>query len=47
MGVIQKVDGSSTDWCAGIVPVLKSSGEVRICTDLTQLNKHVQRERER
>lgn len=44
MGVIRKVDGP-TDWCAGIVPVLKPSGDVRVCVDLTQLNKNVQRER--
>lgn len=43
-GVIRKVEGP-TEWCAGIVPVLKPSGEVRICVDLTQLNKNVKRER--
>lgn len=41
--VIRKVDGP-TKWCAGIVPVVKPSGEVRICVDLTQLNKSVLRE---
>lgn len=42
--VIRKVDGP-TKWCAGMVPVVKPSGEVRICVDLTQLNKSVLRER--
>lgn len=42
--VIRKVD-EPTEWCAGIVPVLKPSGDVRICVDLTQLNKSVLRER--
>lgn len=44
MGVIRKVEGP-TEWCAGIVPVVKPSGEVRVCVDLTQLNKSVLRER--
>ena len=35
---------SSTEWCAGIAPVLKPNGKVRICVDLTELNKAVQRE---
>lgn len=43
-GVIRKVN-EPTDWCAGIVPVLKPSGAVRICVDLTHLNKCVRRER--
>lgn len=43
-GVIRKVEGP-TEWCAGIVPVLKPSGQVRICVDLTQLNMSVKRER--
>ena len=33
-----------TEWCAGMVPVVKSDGSVRICVDLTELNKNVQRE---
>lgn len=43
-GVIRKVEGP-TEWCAGIDPVLKPSRDVRICVDLTQLNKNVRRER--
>lgn len=34
-----------TDWCAGMVVVLKKNGKVRICVDLTKLNKSVKRER--
>ena len=30
-----------TEWCADIVPVLKPNGRVRICVDLTHLNKAV------
>ena len=43
--IIEAVE-EPTDWCAGIVPVLKKSGEsVRITTDFKQLNKAVKRER--
>ena len=44
MGVISKVD-EPTDWCAGLVVVPKSNGQVRICVDLTKLNKSVCQER--
>ena len=44
MGVISKVD-EPTDWCAGLVVVPKSNGQVRICVDLTKLNESVCRER--
>ncbi|XP_037505811.1 uncharacterized protein K02A2.6 [Rhipicephalus sanguineus] len=43
-GVIRPVEGP-TDWCAGIVPVVKPSGGVRICVDFTRLNSSVLRER--
>lgn len=43
-GVIRKVT-EPTDWCAPMVPMLKRSGEVRICVDLKVLNKSVKRER--
>ena len=33
-----------TEWCSGIVSVPKPNGRVRICVDLTQLKKAVQRE---
>ena len=42
-GVITKVEGP-TNWCAGMVVVPKANQKVRICVDLTQLNKNVQRE---
>ena len=42
-GVISPVT-APTKWCGGIVPVLKPNGSVRICVDLTHLNKAVQRE---
>lgn len=43
-GVIRKVEGPS-EWCAGMVPVWKPSGAVRISVDLTDLNRNVLRER--
>ena len=42
-GVISPLT-APTEWCAGIVPVLKTNGSVLICVDLTHLNKAVQRE---
>ena len=44
LGVISKID-EPTDWCAGMVVVPKADGRVRICGDLTRLNKCVKRER--
>ena len=41
--VISKVT-EPTKWCSGMVPVLKPNGSVRICVDLTSLNKAVERE---
>ena len=43
LGVIRKVD-VPTDWCAGMVVVPKSNNKVRICVDLTKLNRSVCRE---
>nr|KAG5701917.1 hypothetical protein BaRGS_014982 [Batillaria attramentaria] len=43
-GIIEEIT-EPTEWCAGMVPVLKKSGEVRICTDLKKLNSAVKRER--
>ena len=42
-GVILPVT-APTEWCASIIPVLKPNGSVRICVDLTHLNKAFQRE---
>ena len=42
-GVISPVT-APTAWCSALVPVPKPSGDVRLCVDLTQLNRAVQRE---
>ena len=44
LGVISKVL-DPTDWCAGMVVVMKPNNRVRICVDLTKLNENVRRER--
>ena len=33
-----------TDWCSGMVPVVKKNNKIRICVDLKKLNKAVKRE---
>ena len=43
LGVIIPVK-EPTDWCSGMVVVPKPQYKVRICVDLTQLNKSVRRE---
>ena len=43
LGVIRRIE-KPTAWCSGMVVAPKSNGKVRICVDLTQLNKSVQRE---
>ena len=43
MGVISQVHGH-TSWCTAMVVIQKSNGEVRICVDLTKLNKSILRE---
>ena len=43
LGVISRVE-EPTPWCAGIVAVPKSRGDVRICVDLRHLNQIVMRE---
>ena len=38
-GVIRRLDTNEvSEWCASIVVVPKSNGNVRICTDFTKLN---------
>ena len=44
LGVIARVE-VPTEWCAGMVVVLKPNGKIRICVDLTKLNHSVLRER--
>ena len=44
LGVISQVT-EPTEWCAGMVPVVKRNGSVRVCVDLTHLNQSVKRER--
>ncbi len=43
LGVIAKVS-VPTPWCAGMVPIPKESGSIRICVDLKALNENVLRE---
>lgn len=43
-GIIRKVE-EPTPWCSAMVVVPKSNGEVRICVDLTNLNKAIEREK--
>ena len=43
LNVIQPVE-TPTDWCSPAVVVRKKDGSVRICVDLTQLNKSIKRE---
>jgi hypothetical protein len=43
-GVIRKIT-DPTEWCAPIVPVVKSNGNIRICVDLKKLNSSILRER--
>ena len=43
LGVIRKVE-EPTEWCSGIVVVLKPNDNVRVYVDLTKLNESVCRE---
>ncbi|UYV65287.1 K02A2.6-like [Cordylochernes scorpioides] len=43
LGVIESVE-EPTEWCAGMVAVLKPGGKLRICVDLTKLNQYIRRE---
>ena len=42
-GVISPVT-EATEWCSGMVIAPKANGKIRICVDLTPLNKAVMRE---
>ena len=42
-GVIEPLGDQPSEWCYPLVIVPKSSGGVRICVDMTKLNKHVAR----
>jgi len=42
-GVIESVE-KPTDWCSGLTIVPKTGGKIRMCVDLTNLNKGVKRE---
>jgi hypothetical protein len=43
LGVISRID-EPTEWCAGMIVVPKSGGQVRICIDFIKLNMSVKRE---
>ena len=43
MEIIEPIE-EPTEWCSGMVIVKKPNGEVRICVDLTELNKFVKRQ---
>ena len=43
MDVIEPVE-QPTDWCSGLTIAPKPNGNIRMCVDLTMLNKGVQRE---
>ena len=43
MDVIAKVE-EPTDWCAPMVIAPKPNGDIRLCVDLSELNKCVERE---
>ena len=43
LDVIEKVE-EPTDWCSGLTIAPKPGGKIRMCIDLTALNKSVQRE---
>jgi hypothetical protein len=42
LGVISRID-EPTEWCADMVVVPKSGGQVRICIDFTKLNMSAKR----
>jgi hypothetical protein len=42
-GVIEPVE-QATDWCSGLTIVPKPNGKIRMCVDLTNVNKGIRRE---
>lgn len=44
-GILRQLEDEPTEWCHPMVVVPKPKGGVRICVDLTKLNKHVLRPR--
>ena len=44
MDIIKEVT-EPTDWVSPMVPVLKKNGQIRVCVDLSELNKAIKRER--
>ena len=43
LGVIEPIE-KPTEWCSGLTIAPKANGAIRMCVDLTQLNKGVKRE---
>ena len=42
-GVIKPVDDIATTWCHPMVVVEKTNGGIRVCVELTKLNKYINR----
>ena len=45
VGISSRVN-QPTEWCAGMVMILKVNGKVHICVDLTKVNESIERERD-
>ena len=46
MDIIEKVSGNATPWVSPIVTVPKQQGGVRVCVDMREANKAIERERD-
>ena len=42
-GIIKPVGDKATEWCSPMIVVQKLGGGIRICVDLSKLNKFVKR----